>query len=123
MPGPLARSARAFLLGADLAHPHARTFHHPEQLGARHVVERVVWDLAEVKAWLRARRAVPIRRAKLAMQVAKDRSCQSAGSGSKAVIVGGISTMERLLPSTQASTTSDHSCIIWRRWISYSALL
>ncbi|WP_210240130.1 hypothetical protein, partial [Mesorhizobium sp. M2E.F.Ca.ET.154.01.1.1] len=36
MPGPLARSARAFLLGADLAHPHARTFHHPEHLGAGH---------------------------------------------------------------------------------------
>ena len=46
-----------------------------------------------------------------------------AGSGSSSGIEGGMSTGTRFLPATQASMMSDHSCIIWRRCTSYSALL
>lgn len=38
-----------------------------------------------------------------------------AGSGSSSGIEGGMSTGTRFLPATQASTMSDHSCIMWRR--------
>lgn len=46
-----------------------------------------------------------------------------AGSGSSNGIEGGMSTGTRFLPATQASMMSDHSCIMWRRCTSYSALL
>lgn len=48
---------------------------------------------------------------------------QRAGSGSRIGIDGGISVGTYFLPPTQASTISDHSCIMWRRCTSYSALL
>ena len=42
-------------------------------------------------------------------------ACSSAGSGSSSGIEGGMRTGTRFLPDTQASMTSDHSCIMWRR--------
>ena len=84
----------------------------------------VVWDLAEVEAWLASRRSRPIPRAqhpdvaqRRARPVkAKDRATSSG-------IDGGLRTGMCFSPATQASTMSDHSCIMWRRWTSYSALL
>lgn len=48
---------------------------------------------------------------------------QRDGSGSKIGSEGGMRTTACRRPSIQASTISDHSCIIWRRCSSYSALL
>jgi prophage regulatory protein len=84
----------------------------------------VVWDLAEVEAWLAARRSVPIARAKHPdVQTAPRPPRQSAGSGSRTGIEGGISVGTYFRPFIQASTMSDHSCIMCRRCTSYSALL
>ena len=84
----------------------------------------VVWDLAEVEAWLAARRSVPIARAKLPdVQQRAPAPVQSAGSGSSTGIEGGISVGTYFRPLIQASTMSDHSCIMCRRCTSYSALL
>ncbi len=83
----------------------------------------VVWDLAEVEAWLAARRSAPIARAISRCQAAAIAPGSIAGSGSSSGIEGGMSTGTRFLPATQASMMSDHSCIIWRRCTSYSALL
>ena len=84
----------------------------------------VVWDLSEVQAWLAARRSKPILRARGPNREAKTRpSCQSAGSGSKTGIDGGMSVGTCFLPTTHASKMSDHSCIMCRRFTSYSALL
>ena len=56
-------------------------------------------------------------------QTAPHTTCQRQGSSSKIGIDGGVSTGTCFRPSIQASTTSDHSCIICRRCSSYSALL
>lgn len=48
---------------------------------------------------------------------------QSAGSGARIGIDGGMRVGRCVLPSTQASMISDHSCIMCRRCTSYSALL
>ena len=84
----------------------------------------VVWDLAEVEAWLASRRSAPDRpRAISRRQATAIAPGSSAGSGSSSGIEGGMSTGTRFLPATQASMMSDHSCIMWRRCTSYSALL
>ena len=64
----------------------------------------VVWDLAEVEAWLASHRSIPIARAQ-PPDVRQRRSPPGsrAGSGSSSGIEGGMSTGTRFLPATQAS--------------------
>ena len=84
----------------------------------------VVWDLGEVQAWLAGpslETNSPCPRPR--RETTSGPPGQRAGSGSKIGIDGGMSVGTYFLPSTQASKMSDHSCIICRRCISYSALL
>lgn len=50
-------------------------------------------------------------------------SVQSAGSRVTGSVATAATLGLRVSPMTHASTVSDHSCIMWRRCVSYSALL
>ena len=83
----------------------------------------IVWDLARSRlGWLLAAKP-DCPRAASRCHATPSPAGQRAGSGAKIGIDGGMSTGTCFLPSTQASKMSDHSCIMCRRCISYSALL
>ena len=84
----------------------------------------VVWDLGEVEAWL-ARAPLNANHpcAASRRQATAIAPGQSAGSGSKSGIDGGMRLGQYFWPATQASMMFDHSCIMCRRCTSYSALL
>lgn len=72
--------------------------------------------------WRGPRKANPSRTARARHQAQVPPS-QRAGSSAIDGITVGSSVGTYFRPSTQASTVSAHSCIMWRRCTSYSALL